>query len=533
MTTSQRWTMLATILGTSMVFLDGTIVNLALPHIGRELPASLVSTLEGQTYVVGGYLAILAALLLLSGALADYYGRRRVFAIGLIGFGITSVLCGLAPTLELLIVARLLQGAAGALLVPGSLAIITATFADEATRSRAIGIWAAAAAATGLIGPILGGVLVDTVTWRAAFLINVPLVILALVALRHVAESRAGDATARFDWLGAAVAIVAVGGLAFGAIRGQERNWQDPVAWAALAIGAVALVAFPILMARRPHPLVPLGLFRRRRFATINLSTLLIYGAAYTMGYLLGLFLQNVLGYTATAAGLIGLPSALFIALLSARIGGISGRIGSRPFLIVGPALMAAGLAWLSRIPATSEPWRFTLGDASTYIPPPSTLVDVLPYVLLWGFGFVLVVAPLTATLMSSIPVQNAATGSAVNNAISRVGQPLLSAVIFVAISGTFYAALAGAAPGVDAADPALRAMVQPLNPPAANAPPAVAIAAKSASVNSFHLAVLVCGALLVGGAAVNGVGLRSRRAAPALATAEATPAEGPGAGHG
>ncbi len=236
MTNPQRWTMLATILGTSMVFLDGTVMNLALPHIGRELSATLVSTLEGQTYVVGGYLAVLAALLLLSGALADYYGRRRLFAIGLCGFGLTSVLCGLAPTLELLIAARLLQGAAGALLVPGSLAIITATFPDEAVRSRAIGLWAAAAAATGLIGPIVGGLLVDIVSWRAAFLINVPLVALALYAtLRHVAESRAPDAEARFDWLGAAVAIVAVGGLAFGAIRGQERNWQDPAAWVALA----------------------------------------------------------------------------------------------------------------------------------------------------------------------------------------------------------------------------------------------------------------------------------------------------------
>ena len=520
MTQAQRWTMVATILGTSMVFLDGTIVNLALPRIGRELPATLVSTLEGQTYVVGGYLAILAALLLLAGALADFYGRRRVFAIGLGGFGVTSVLCGLAPTLELLVVARLLQGAAGALLVPGSLAIITAAFRDEASRSRAIGIWAAASSATALIGPLVGGLLVDTVSWRAAFLVNLPLVALALYAtLRHVEESRGSDATGHFDWLGAAVAVLAVGGLAFGAVRGQEQNWEDPVAWAALAIGAVALVAFPILMARRPHPLVPLGLFRRRRFATINLSTLLIYGAAYTMGYLFGLFLQNVLGYTATAAGLVSIPTSLLIALFSARVGARSGRIGSRPFLIAGPVLMAAGLLWLARIPATSEPWRFVPGDPSTYLPPVSVLTDILPYVLLWGVGFVLVVAPLTATLMSSIPSDNAATGSAINNAISRVGQPLLSAVIFVAITGTFYTTLAGSVPGADAADPALRAMVQPLNPPHAGTPDAVAGAARDASVDSFHLAVIVCGSLLVLGAVTNGIGLRARADEHATAT--------------
>ena len=266
MTRAQRWTMLATILGSAMVFLDGTIVNLALPHIGRELPATLVSTLEGQTYVVSGYLAILAALLLLAGALADYYGRRRLFAIGLIGFGITSVLCGLAPTLELLVVARLLQGAAGALLVPGSLAIITAMFADEVQRSRAIGIWAAAASATALIGPVIGGAarrhrqvaggLPDQRAARDRSRCS-----------RSATWPRARPATRRrgsTGW-GPVVAILAVGGLAFGAIRGQERSWQDPVAWVALGIGAVALVAFPILMARRPHPLVPLGLFRRRR----------------------------------------------------------------------------------------------------------------------------------------------------------------------------------------------------------------------------------------------------------------------------
>ncbi len=503
--------MLAAILGSSMVFLDGTVVNLALPRIGEELPASLVSVLEGQTYVVSAYLAILAALLILGGALADYHGRRRVFGIGLVGFGAASVLCGLAPTLEMLVVFRLIQGAAGALLVPGSLAILTALF-DGQARARAFGIWAAATSATTLVGPVVGGLLVDGVSWRAAFLVNVPLVAIALWATRrHMAETKADDAPGTFDWLGAAVAVVAVGGLAFGAIRGQDRQWQDPLAWGSLAVGLVALVAFPALMVRRRHPLVPLGLFRRRRFATINLSTLLIYGALYTIFTFQGLFLQNTIGYSATAAGIVGLPTGILLTVLSARVGSAAGRIGVRPFLVIGPVLMASGLLWLARVPATTDAWRLSLGDAATVLPPISVLVDILPAMLLFGLGISLVVAPLTTTLMGSVPVANAGLASAINNSISRIGQPLLSAVIFVVVSGSFYAALAGAVPGFDPSDPAARALVQPLNKPGAGATGMLVDAARVASVDALHVAATVCAALLLGGALANWVGLRPR----------------------
>jgi MFS family permease len=227
MTVRQRWTMVAAILGSGIVFLDGTVVNVALKRIGEDLPASIVGVLEGQTYVISGYLATLAALLILAGALADYYGRRRVFMIGLAGFGLTSVLCGMAPNLELLVVFRVLQGATGALLVPGSLSIITATF-EGAARARAFGIWASATSATTILGPIVGGFLVDAISWRVAFLINIPLVVIALLATaRFMDESRDESATGRFDWLGAFVIAVAVGGLAFGAIRGQEKQWRS------------------------------------------------------------------------------------------------------------------------------------------------------------------------------------------------------------------------------------------------------------------------------------------------------------------
>src|SRR5437762_3337757 len=354
----QRWTMVAVVLGSSIVFLDGTVVNVALPRIGRELPATVIGVLEGQTYVNSGYLATLSALLILSGALNDYYGRRRMFVVGLVGFGLTSALCGLAPNLELLVVFRILQGAAGAVLVPGSLSIITSTF-EGPSRARAFGIWAAATSGTTTLGPILGGFLVDTLTWRIAFLINVPLVVLGVYAtLAHMAESRDDQANGRFDWLGAAVIAIAVGALAFGAIHGQETRWADQSAFAALGIGMVALIAFPFLMATRPNPLVPLNLFRSRAFAVINLSTFLIYGALYvTLGFQ-GLYLQNVLGYTAFAAGIAGLPVGLLLTFLSARVGTLAGRLGSRVFLtfIAVSATFYSGLA--SRVPGidTSSP---------------------------------------------------------------------------------------------------------------------------------------------------------------------------------
>ena len=231
MNSRERWTLIAAVLGSSIVFVDSSVVTVALPKIGRELPTTVLGVLEGQLYVYMGYLLTLSALLVLAGALSDYYGRRRIFLIGLVGFGLTSVLCGLAPNMEFLVLSRVLQGAAGAILVPGSLALLTANFSGEA-QGRAYGVWAAATAATTILGPFIGGILVDTISWRVAFLINVPLVVIAVWAtLNHVPESRNERSTGHFDWLGAAVVAVAVGGLSFGATYGQQRDWRDPLAY--------------------------------------------------------------------------------------------------------------------------------------------------------------------------------------------------------------------------------------------------------------------------------------------------------------
>ncbi|HEU4741977.1 MAG TPA: MFS transporter [Meiothermus sp.] len=506
MTTAQRWVITATVLGSGIVFLDSTVVNVALPRIGSELKSSFFATLEAQSYVYNGYLLSLSALLILAGALSDRYGRRRMYVWGLLGFGLTSALCGLAPNLDILILARVLQGIAGALLVPGSLALINSGF-SRAEQGRAFGLWSAASAVTTILGPMVGGVLVDTLSWRIAFLINVPLVLLALYALRHVPESQA-ETSGRFDWLGAMVVALAVGGLAYGGIRGQERDWQDLSAFVALGIGAVATVIFPIWIARAPDPLVPPALFRSRNFAAINLSTFLIYGALYVSGYYQSLFFQGTLGYTALAAGLVGLPSGVFLALFSARVGSLVNRYGTRFFLTAGPGLMALGTLWLARIPPTSEPWRARAETPATLLPSSGYLVDVLPGILIFAAGLSLLVAPLTAALMSSVPQERSGLGSAINNAVSRVGPQLAGALIFIAITASFYGDLGARVPGLAVNSSAVRRQIAPLNRPAPGVPPETAQAAREASTRAFHLAMLLCVGLLVGGALVNGLGL-------------------------
>src|SRR3954471_11995634 len=533
MTTRQRWTLICTVIGSGVVFLDGTIVNAALKHIGQELPGSIIGVLEGQAYIVGGYLAVLAALLILSGALSDHYGRRRVYAIGLVGFAITSALCGLAPTLEWLVIFRLAQGAAGALLIPGSLALITHAF-EGVARARAFGVWAAATAGLTILGPIIGGTIVDTVGWRVAFLVNVPLIGFAVWAtVTHVVESRDTESTGRFDWLGAVVAALAVGGLAFGVIRGQANEWSDAAAWIAIAVGIVALVAFPLLMARRPHPLVPLELFKSRAFSSVNLATFFIYGGLYVTFFYQAVILQGVLGYTALGAGITGLPTGVMLALLSTRIGTLAGRVGARRFLVAGPLLMATGLLWYSRIPADSAPWKASINDPASLVPPLDAITDVVPYSILFGLGISFVVAPLTSTLMGSISGRYSGVGSAINNSISRVGQPLLGALIFIPVSAAYYATLTGAT-GLDTSDGAVRRAFQPLNPPAAGATADQILASNQASIQAFQLAMWVCAGLLVIGAFVSWSGLREPRratAAPAsIARAGAGATEPPSA---
>ncbi len=502
--TSKRWILAAAVLGSGIVFLDSTVVNVALPRIGRDLPRLFLGVLEGQSYVYNAYLLTLSALLILAGALSDYYGRKRMFVYGLIGFGIPSVLCGLAPNMELLVLFRILQGAAGALLVPGSLALITANFSGE-EQGRAFGLWAGASGATTILGPVVGGLLVDTVSWRAAFLINVPLVAVAAWATwRHVPESRDDQATADFDWLGALVVALAVGGLAFGTIYGQQRDWKDPVGFIALGVGVIATVGLPLYMMRAKPPLIPLGLFRSRNFTVTNISTLLIYGALYVTFYYLALYQQGTIGYSPTAAGVGGIPGTLFLIFFSARFGALAARFGARWFMAIGPLLMAAGVLWFARVPATSTPWRLEPASPGSYLPPLSYFIDFLPGSILFGLGIMMLVAPLTTALMTSVPVRNSGVASAINNAISRVGPQLAGALIFVFLTANFYAYL-GSRLAVDVTSEAFRARVSPLNTPV---DPSLVSIVRDASTSSFHIAMVLGAVLLVLGGLVNAAGI-------------------------
>jgi hypothetical protein len=325
-----------------------------------------------------------------------------------------------------------------------------------------------------------------------------------------VPESRDEEASPQFDWLGAAVVALAVGGLAFGTIYGQQRDWRDPIGYIAIAVGVVATIALPILMRRSAHPLIPLGLFRSRNFAVTNLSTLLIYGSLYVTFYYMALFQQGTLGYTAAGAGAGGIPGSLFIIFLSARFGSLAARYGPRWFMAAGPVIMALGVLWFARVPADSTPWRLQPGSLTSYIPPVSWLTDFLPGTLIFGIGISMLVAPLTTALMRSVPVQNSGLGSAINNAISRVGPQLAGALIFVFLTANFYAALASRLPGVDVSASSFRAVVSPLNRPADLGLVAVV---RDASTSSFHLAMLLGAGLLLLGALVNAVGITNAAA--------------------
>jgi EmrB/QacA subfamily drug resistance transporter len=527
MTSWQRWTMVAVILGSGIVFLDTSVVNLALPRIARDLPLGNLAPLEAQSYVRDGYFLTLSALLILAGGLTDYFGRRRMFTIGLVGFLATSVLCGLAPNVLTLIAFRLLQGATGALVVPGSLAIIAASFEGE-QQGRAFGVWAGASAATAILGPFVGGVLVNSISWRAAFFVNVPFLLLALWAMRHVPESRDEEASGRFDWLGSVVVALAVGGLAFGTIRGQQSLWTDVGAFVALGIGAVAAIAFPIMMVKRRNPLVPPSLFKSRNFTVTNLSTFVIYGALYVGLSFQGLFLIGTLGYNEPAAGIAGLPSVLFLTLFSTRFGKLAARYGPRLFMAVGPFIMGLGLLYLVRFPADSEAWVAGFSAGETVLPPGDYFVDLLPSLIIFGIGLMIMVAPLTTALMTSVPKHNSGVASAINNAISRVGAPLVGALIFVAVASSFYGAISDRVPSVDTSSTEFRQDVSPLNVPR-DAEPQVIQAARVASTDAFHLSVVVGALLLWIGAAVNAVGIRNpkrvaeppeERAPPGLARA-------------
>ncbi|HEY2667625.1 MAG TPA: MFS transporter [Actinomycetota bacterium] len=409
-TGTARWVVGATVLGSGIAFLDGTVVNVALPAIARNLHAGVA----GLQWTVDSYLITLTALMLLGGSLGDIYGRRRLFVAGLAGFGAASALCALAPSIGVLIAARAVQGMAGALLVPSSLSIISATFHPD-DRARAVGAWSGLAGVSTAVGPFLGGWLVDTGSWRLVFLINVPLAALAIaIALRHVPETREETMERHVDLPGAVTATVGLAAACYAVIEGARSF--GPAQAAAAVVGVVSLAAFVSIERRTRQPMMPLNLFRSHQFTGANLTTLAVYTGLGGTFFLVVLELQLALGYSALAAGLSLIPVTILMLALSARFGALAQKTGPRLPMTIGPLVVAAGLVMLSRV----QPGvRYVTG--------------ILPAALVFGLGLAMTVAPLTAAVLAAVDDAHVGVGSAVNNAVARLAG-LLSVAVLPAI---------------------------------------------------------------------------------------------------
>ncbi|MEU8188835.1 MFS transporter [Micromonospora carbonacea] len=426
-TPAGRGTLLAAILASGMVFLDSTVVNVALPRLGADLDA----TVAGLQWTINGYLLMLAAFVLLGGALGDRFGRRRVFLLGVVWFAVASALCGLAQDTGWLIAARFLQGAGGALLTPGSLSVLQSSFHPD-DRGRAIGTWSGLAGVSTALGPFVGGWLVDALSWRWIFFINLPLAVpVVLAALRWAPESRDVDASRtgsgrrRFDVAGALLGALGLGGVTYALIDAPARGVTSPPVLASVLVGVLAAVAFVLLERRRGDTaMLPTGLFGSRLFSVLNVFTVVVYAALGGFTFFLSVYLQNVVGWSAMLTGLATVPMTVLLLVGSSRAGALSARIGPRLPLTIGPVVAALGLLLLRGVSPGASYWT-----------------DVLPGVALFGLGLTLVVAPLTASVLAAVADRFAGVASGFNNAASRAGGLLAVAALplLVGLSGTGY----------------------------------------------------------------------------------------------
>jgi EmrB/QacA subfamily drug resistance transporter len=511
-TRKQLLTLIATILGSTIVFLDSTVVNVALPAIEEDLDMGLA----GQQWVVEAYMLTLVALMLVGGSFGDLYGRRRLFIIGLIGFAVCSVLCAIAPSEEALIGARALQGIAGALLVPGSLAILAASFEGEA-RGRAIGLWTAWSGISTLIGPVGGGILVE-LDWRLIFWVNLPLIALTVwLALRAVPESSDPDAVHGIDWLGIGLSAAGLAGPVFALIQQPLYGFSDPIVWVPLTGGIASLALFVWWEARARAPILPLELFRSHNFSVVNLATLCVYAAIGGAFFFITLFLQQVAGYTAFQAGAATTPITLMLFALSGRFGALASRIGPRMPMGIGPLIAAVGLGLL------------VLLDSD-----PNYVTQVLPSMVLFGLGLAMTVAPLTTTVLDAVEERHAGVASGVNNTVARAAQVLAIAVLGAVVSAQFVSSVdertAGQQLSAEASAAIDSAKEQPLSGgDVGDVPEAEAAALDSdivaSSESAFHLGMAIGALLMAIGGAISLLGVRNPERRP-----EQPPVPGPGA---
>ena len=494
MARQKRLTLVAAILGSAIVFTDGTVVNVALPAIRRDLHAGLAT----QQWVVEAYLLTLGSLMLVGGSLSDLFGRRRIFALGLAGFGVTSILCAVAPTPALLCGARALQGAAGALLVPSALAVIVATF-DEDERGAAIGSWTAWGGISTVIGPLIGGVLIQAASWRLVFAINLLPIAVAIYLVRHMPRRLDETEHRRVDILGAVLCAAGLAGVVTALIEEPTRSFGDLLVAPPLVIGVVCLILFVAQEMRSPDPMLPLSLFRRRNFAVGNASTLLVYAALGGATFFISLYLQEVAGYSPIDAGLALLPITLVMFALSRLFGALADRYGPRLFMGAGPVVAGLGLLWF-----------VGLGAHISYVR------DVLPGATIFAFGLAITVAPLTAAVLAGVDEHHAGIASGVNNAIARVAGLLAIAGIGAVVAGVFGSTLDSKLQGVPLNAASRHGVAVARSRPLASAPggvePAGRVAIRAASVDAFRAGMLASAILAMLGGAISAVGIQNPR---------------------
>ncbi len=495
----KRLTLAACILGSGIALLDSTVVNVALPTIQRDLGGGLAA----QQWVVNAYLLTLGSLILVGGSLGDLYGERRIFALGVGGFGAASLLCALAPTIGALIAARALQGVAGALLTPSALAVIVATF-RESERGPAIGSWTAWGGIATVLGPLAGGELLQISSWRVIFLINLPLVAICLTLILAViprAEPRRERAR-RIDFLGGFLCALGLGGPVFALIEQPRLGWADPAVIGPLIAGAVLLVCFAVHESRTRDPMLPLTLFRRRNFSAGNIETLSMYAGLAILFFFLTIFLQQIGGYTPLQSGLATLPATAVMFALSKRFGALADRFGPRLFMGAGPLVAAVGLLLFQRI-----------GVHVDY------LTDVLPGILVFSLGLSMTVAPLTAAVLAGVEAGQAGIASAVNNAVARVAGLLGTAAVGAAVAASFVSGLDRNLAGRPLGPPAKAAVAEakklPLGRPNTGGLPraqaqAITEAADEASLDSFHLGMGIAALLVAAGGVAGAIGVRN-----------------------